>query len=112
METSKKPLTREEIDRIAHEQASPALFNSSDSPSEMKNEQQYNTAMRENAPYLTLGAQLAGTMILGAGVGWWIKSETGNDIWLGIGAGIGAVFGLAYFILVVLRLEKEKAKKK
>ncbi|HET9137302.1 MAG TPA: AtpZ/AtpI family protein [Candidatus Kapabacteria bacterium] len=112
MEEQKKPLTKQEIERIAHEQASPALFASSETPQEINREKQYNKAMQENAPYLTLGAQLAGTMLLGAGIGWWIKSKTGDDIWLGIGAGIGAVLGLAYFILVVLRLEKEKAKKK
>ena len=107
-EQSKKQLTPEEIERIARELASPPLFGSPQDASDKRSERQYSKAMQENAPYLTLGLQLAMTMLLGTGIGWWIKSVTENDIWLGIGAGLGAILGLAYFILVVLRMEKKK----
>ena len=74
--------------------------------------QEYQKALRENAPYLTLGMQLAMTIALGAGIGWWVDSKNGTSLWLGLGAGIGAFFGMTYFILVVIRNEKAPPLKK
>jgi F0F1-type ATP synthase assembly protein I len=68
--------------------------------------------MKENAPYLTLGMQMALTIALGAGIGWWVDKQSGNSMWLGIGAGIGAVLGMGYFILVVLRIDSKTKPKK
>ena len=73
---------------------------------------EYQKAMQENAPYLTLGIQMALTIVAFAGLGWWLDKENGTSFWIGIFSGFGAVAGLGYFLFVVLRLEKKKEEKK
>ncbi len=109
--TDKKqePLSKEEIERIAQQEASASIFGAN-SPNKDRDEKDYREAMQQNAPYLTLGIQMAFTVALGAGIGWWLTDRTGNSLWLGLCAGLGAVMGLGYFILVVLRMEKMKKK--
>lgn len=78
----------------------------------LKYDPEYNKAMKENAPYLTLGFQLAATIGVGALVGNWIEGEGGSGLGTGIGAGIGAFLGLAYFIKTVLVMTAREEKKK
>lgn len=101
---------KKEIEEYAERKSSEPIFGSSRS----KDDAEYRKAMQENAPYLTLGIQLAGTIAVGAAIGWWIDKNNGTNLWLGICAGLGAFFGLGYFILTVLRLDKkeEESKKK
>src|SRR5262245_8830996 len=101
---------RKEIEDYASRKSSEPIFGSSRG----NDDAEYRKAMQENAPYLTLGVQLAVTIALGAAIGWWIDKENGSNMWLGICAGLGAVLGLSYFILTVLRLAKkeEESKKK
>ncbi len=108
---SKPKLTKQEIERIARNEALGRPDNYSTEARD-KSEAEYRSAMKDNAPYLTLGMQMAVTVALGAGIGWWLQNSTGNSMWLGLCAGLGAVFGLTYFIMVVLRMEKQKQQKK
>lgn len=68
-------------------------------------------AMKEVGPYLTLGFQLAMFVAIGAGIGWYIDKDSGSSFWTGILAGAGAVMGLVYFLVSVMRLEKNSQKK-
>ena len=99
-------LTSKQIEQIARDEASGKPVQSNLNDISERAEEQYREALRENAPYLTLGMQMAMTIALGAGIGWWIDRQTGTSLWLGVGAGIGAVLGMGYFILVVLRMDK------
>jgi hypothetical protein len=78
----------------------------------MKHDPEYNQAMKENAPYLTLGFQLAATIGIGALIGYWIDGPEGKGLGTGIGAGIGAFLGLAYFLKVVLVMTAREEKNK
>jgi hypothetical protein len=69
-------------------------------------------AMKEVGPYLTLGFQLAMFVALGAGLGWYLDKDSGSSFWTGMLAGAGAVAGLVYFLVAVMRLEKQSTKKK
>jgi hypothetical protein len=71
---------------------------------------EYRKAMQENAPYLTLGIQMALTIAAFAGLGWWLDKQNGTSFWIGICSGFGAVAGLGYFLLVVMRMEKNNEK--
>ena len=98
-----------EIQEYAHRKASEPLFGVGSKPND---EAEYRKAMQENGPYLTLGIQMALTMAAFAGLGWWLDKQNGTSFWIGICSGFGAVAGLGYFLLVVLRLEKKNDKKK
>ncbi len=111
-EPDERRLTEEEIRRIARDRSLGRPSTSSSGPTEEEARRQYQTALRENAPYLTLGMQMALTIALGAGIGWWVDRSTGSSIWLGIGAGIGAVAGMGYFILIVLQMEGKAKRSK
>lgn len=104
-------LTQEEIEQIARDESIGRAPRRSHGPSDDDARRQYQSALRENAPYLTLGMQMALTIALGAGIGWWVDQSTGSTLWLGLGAGIGAVAGMGYFILIVLRMEGSAKKK-
>ncbi|MEP7235087.1 MAG: AtpZ/AtpI family protein [Ignavibacteriota bacterium] len=98
---------QKEIREYAERKASEPLFghrNYQDDDSE------YRKAMQENAPYLTLGVQMAFTIVAFAGLGWWLDKHYGTNYWIGICSGFGAVAGLGYFLLVVLRMEKKRDK--
>jgi F0F1-type ATP synthase assembly protein I len=72
-----------------------------------KEAEEYQEAMKESGPYLTLGIQLAVSIAAFAGIGYWIDSANGTSPkWLGIFSGAGAVVSLFYFIFTVLRLSK------
>lgn len=110
-EETPRRLSPKEIDQIAHDEAVGRRVPRSTSDAEAYDREQFQAAMRENGPYLTLGMQMAMTIALGAAIGWWIDTKTGGSLWLGLGAGIGAVLGMTYFILVVMRMERSTTKK-
>ena len=93
-----------EIQEIAHEEATGPTFIPKRSS---KEDADYQKAMTESGPYLTLGMQLAASLAAFAGIGWWIDSvNNSSPLWLGIMAGGGAVLSLTYFIMTTLRLSK------
>jgi F0F1-type ATP synthase assembly protein I len=81
-------------------------------PGSHRGENDQNQAMKEVGPYLTLGFQLAMFVAIGAGIGWYLDKDSGSSFWTGILAGAGAVAGLVYFLVSVMRLEKNSQKKK
>ena len=97
-----------EIREYAKRKAAPPLFGEGKSPDDGA---EYRKAMQENAPYLTLGIQMALTIAAFSGLGWWLDKQYGTSFWIGICSGFGAVAGLGYFLLVVLRMEKKKESK-
>jgi hypothetical protein len=101
---------KREIEDYAREAASKPIFGTH-SRKEDDAEAEYRKAMKENAPYITLGFQMAMTIALGALVGWWLEGPDGNGMGIGIGAGIGSVLGLGYFLKTVLTMEKKNAEK-
>lgn len=103
---------KKEIEEIAHREATQGIFSSPTTEKSNEDEKEYREAMRENAPYLTLGFQLAITIALGAFIGNYIDSKNGTNLWLGLGAGIGAFLGLGYFVSVVLRMSRKDEKKR
>jgi hypothetical protein len=98
-----------EIREYAERKAAPALFGEGKSNEDGA---EYRKAMQENGPYLTLGIQMALTIAAFAGLGWWLDKQNGTSFWIGICSGFGAIAGLGYFLLVVLRMEKKNEKKK
>ena len=93
-----------EIREYAERKASEPIFGSRNYED---NNTEYRKAMQENAPYLTLGIQMALTIATFAGLGWWLDKDNGTSFWIGICSGFGAVAGLGYFLFVVLRIEKK-----
>ena len=81
-------------------------------PGTEKEAEDKGQAMKEVGPYLTLGFQLAMFVAIGAGIGWYIDKDSGSSFWTGILAGAGAVAGLVYFLVSVMRLEKNSQKRK
>ncbi|HYM20353.1 MAG TPA: AtpZ/AtpI family protein [Candidatus Kapabacteria bacterium] len=100
-------LTPKQIQQIARDRAVGKTSHTRAEEMSDQAEEEYRNALRENAPYLTLGMQMAATIALGAGVGWWIDQSSGSSIWLGICSGIGAVLGMGYFILIVLKMDRK-----
>jgi F0F1-type ATP synthase assembly protein I len=69
--------------------------------------------MREVGPYMTLGIQLALTVLVFCGIGYWMDKhfQTGS-LWIAIMATFGSISGTVYFIMTVLRLQKQSDSKK
>lgn len=64
-----------------------------------------NTIFQQLAPYLMLGAQLAGTVVVFGLLGWWVDSSLGTTPWLMItGVVLGCVIGLIQFLRTVQKL--------
>ena len=97
-----------EIREYAEQKASEPLFGKG----KRQDSADYQKAMQENAPYLTLGIQMALTIAAFAGLGWWLDKQNGTSFWIGICSGFGAVAGLTYFLLIVLSTEKKNEEKK
>ncbi|MFI5263932.1 MAG: AtpZ/AtpI family protein [Candidatus Kapaibacterium sp.] len=98
---------KKEIREYAERKASEPIFGKGTSRDDGA---EYRKAMQENAPYLTLGIQMALTIAAFAGLGWWLDKQNGTGYWIGICSGFGAVAGLGYFLLVVMRMEKKNEK--
>ena len=63
--------------------------------------------MRETGPYLTLGIQMVLTIGVFFGIGYWLDKHFGTSpLWTAILSASGAVAGLIYFIVTVIRLQK------
>ncbi|HLP27373.1 MAG TPA: AtpZ/AtpI family protein [Candidatus Didemnitutus sp.] len=75
--------------------------------------QSTDSAMRQAAPYLLLGTQMAATVIVLGGIGWWIDSIASTDpLILVIGLSVGSVVGLVQFLRSVHRLGEEDKQRK
>ncbi len=61
--------------------------------------------MQQFAPFLSLGAQLAVSVLVSAALGWWIDTRYATEP-IGIIAGVmlGSVVGLTHFLRTVIRL--------
>lgn len=102
--------TPEEIRKLAHQEASEPIFRTNRQENEAED---YNKAMRESGPYLTLGIQMAVTILIAVGVGYWIdKSNNTSPLWTTILSATGCVLGLAYFLITVLRLSRNEETKR
>ena len=63
--------------------------------------------MQQAAPYLVLGVQLAGTVVVCGAVGWWIDSMIlSTPTGLLIGVVVGSIVGLVQFLRTVQRLSR------
>ena len=106
-EEQPSPKVPKDIQDYAHNAASrPIVQFGSQADSEA-----YQKAMRESGPYLTLGIQMAVSIAAFTGIGYWIDSATGSNIWLGIMAGAGAVLSLVFFLVSVIKLSQRDEKK-
>ncbi len=75
--------------------------------------QSTDSAMRQAAPYLLLGTQMAATVIVLGGIGWWIDSIASTDpLILVIGLSVGSGVGLVQFLRSVHRLGEEDKQRK
>jgi F0F1-type ATP synthase assembly protein I len=64
--------------------------------------------MRQLAPYLNLGAQMATTILVLGGVGWWIDSTWQSTPWgLIVGLLLGSALGLTQFLRMIQQLLKK-----
>lgn len=75
----------------------------------MNEEKKYNDSFRAVAPYLTLGAQLAVTVVVFFFLGKWADEYFGTPPWLMIAAiVIGSAGGLIKFFRTVIDLGKKE----
>lgn len=69
------------------------------------NAEKHARAIQEAAPYLSLGAQLAASVLVPGGIGWYIDSRMDSTPWgMVIGLCIGCVVGLVQFLRSANRL--------
>ncbi len=105
---SQETHSKEEIADYARRAASGSL----NEPSHVEKDEEYQKAMRESGPYMTLGIQMAMTIVFFTGIGYLLDRSFGTSpTWTAILAGSGAVFGLTYFLVTVLRLSKKEETK-
>jgi F0F1-type ATP synthase assembly protein I len=65
-------------------------------------------ALREVAPYLTLGIQLAASVILFFLIGWWLDTSQGTSpLFMLIGVLIGFIGGMIKFLKSISELSKK-----
>ena len=70
-------------------------------------------AYRDAAPYLTLGLQLALTVVIFFLLGWWLDSRNNTSpLFQLVGVFVGAVGGLIKFLKSVIELGKKEEKSK
>lgn len=74
----------------------------------MTKNKHWQSGLREASPYLTIGIQLAGTMILYVGLGYlvdrWLDTKPAFLI-------VGSVVGMIAFFIQLLRVAKELSSK-
>ncbi len=69
-------------------------------------------ALQETGPYLTLGIQLVLTILIFVGAGYWLDHHfKTTPLWTAILSTFGAISSLTYFIVTVLRLQKNSETK-
>ena len=72
-----------------------------------------NKAMRDVGPYLTLGIQMAASILLFCGIGYWLDHTFHTSpLWTATLTIFGAISGLAYFLTTVIRLSKKAETKR
>ncbi|MEX2585126.1 MAG: AtpZ/AtpI family protein [Balneolaceae bacterium] len=62
---------------------------------------------RDYLRYLSLGVEIAGTLILPIGIGFWIDSFWDTSPWFLLG---GAIIGVLLFFGLLLRLSRSQSK--
>jgi ATP synthase protein I len=68
----------------------------------------FSESLRKVAPYLNLGAMIAGCMVAGVLLGYWLDKELETSPWMVLGGSIlGIVSGFYHFFKVVMRLDKK-----
>lgn len=84
--------------------AAPSKAYRSEEPSTRSLRDSYGDGMRAAGPYLGLGAQIGGSMILFVGVGILVDRWLGTTPW---GVILGAALGMVGIIALVMRIAKE-----
>jgi F0F1-type ATP synthase assembly protein I len=78
-----------------------------------ENAAEQNRAMRDVGPYLTLGIQMAASILIFFGIGYWLdRVFHTSSMWTIILTIFGAISGLAYFLVTVVRLSKKEETKR
>lgn len=90
------------------EYAAPSKAYTSDAPSARSLRDSYGDGMRAAGPYLGLGAQIGGSMILFVGLGLLVDRWLDSSPW---GVIVGAALGMVGIVALVLRLAKEDGEK-
>ena len=71
--------------------------------------QSKTSAMQQAAPYLGLGVQLASTVLVCGGVGFWVDTQLlSSPVGVLTGVVIGSVVGMVQFFRTVQRLSQRK----
>lgn len=66
--------------------------------------------MRQLAPYMGLGMQLAAAMVAFGALGWWLDGKFGTEPWLLIvGIVLGATGGMIHLIRTAVGANKQKS---
>lgn len=74
----------------------------SPAPGGPKDRNDWSRAVREAAPYLTIGTTFAASVLLGVGLGYWLDRKWGTSPWLLlVGSGIGLFAGFYQFSKIV-----------
>lgn len=72
---------------------------------------QKNNIMNDIAPYVSLGAQLCGSVAVAGGIGWWLDNTLGTSPWLLVTLLIfGIIAGMTVFIRTALKADNRKTK--
>jgi F0F1-type ATP synthase assembly protein I len=106
-ELDREDLDPQEIRNYAHEAANRGLVKLG---SKQEHAEQ-QAIMQESSPYLTLGAQMAGSIAAFFGIGYWLDHHFGTSFWIPTLTGLGAAASLTYFIVTVVRLGNKEMKK-
>jgi len=67
----------------------------------------WGTALRDSAPLIGIGSTLAGTVLLGLGVGYWLDRRLGTEPWFLFAGGVlGICVAMYQFFRTVAGLRK------
>jgi ATP synthase protein I len=76
----------------------------SPAPGDPKDRNDASRALRELAPYLTIGTSFAASVLLGVGLGYWLDRKLGTSPWLLLaGSMLGLAAGFLQFVKTVGR---------
>ncbi|HWF45004.1 MAG TPA: AtpZ/AtpI family protein [Candidatus Kapabacteria bacterium] len=101
-------MTENETDHKATEPTHPTLSSRLNA-----NAAEQNKAMRDVGPYLTLGIQMAASVLIFFGIGYWLdRVFHTSSMWTIILTIFGAISGLAYFLVTVVHLSKKEETKR
>ncbi|HCN04097.1 MAG TPA: hypothetical protein DIS79_00635 [Bacteroidetes bacterium] len=77
-----------------------------------KNSRSQSSVARQLAPYLALGSQLAASVLLPGGIGWYADKQLGTTPWLLVGGLVlGSVVGFVQFFRSVSQLTRSDTKR-